>query len=72
MRGLAAGHERKHDAHVQNAIAVAPVTTCSCFTKAVSRHPGHAGIGETERVVDSRVLPTRAMTISVVRNRIGV
>jgi hypothetical protein len=36
MRGLAAGHERRHDAHVQNAIAVVPVITSACLTNVVS------------------------------------
>jgi hypothetical protein len=29
MRGLAAGHDRKHDEHVQKPITVAPVITSS-------------------------------------------
>jgi hypothetical protein len=45
MRGLTAGQERRHDEHVQKAIAVVPVITCSCVTNAESWHLGHAWIG---------------------------
>ena len=40
IRGLGAGHERRHELHVQNEIAVPPVSTCSCFTNAESWHRG--------------------------------
>ena len=43
IRGLGAGHERRHEVHVQKEIAVPPVSTCSCFTKAESWHPGQGG-----------------------------
>ena len=43
IRGLGAGHERRHEVHVQKEIAVPPVSTCSCFTNAESWHPGQGG-----------------------------
>lgn len=52
MRGFAAGHDRRHDEHIHNAIAVAPVITCSRFTNAVSLQRGHTGIRRIERLED--------------------
>jgi hypothetical protein len=43
IRGLGAGHERRHELHVQKEMAVPPVSTCSCFTNAESWHPGQGG-----------------------------
>jgi len=43
IRGLGAGHERRHEVHVQKEIAVPPVSTCSCLTNAESWHPGQGG-----------------------------
>ena len=43
IRGLGAGHERRHEVHVQKEITVPPVSTCSCFTNAESWHPGQGG-----------------------------
>jgi hypothetical protein len=64
MGGLAAGHDRRHDEHVQKPITVAPVITCSCFTKAESWHPGHTGIVEADnRVEDARILGARSINI---------
>ena len=57
MCGFAAAHDRRHDEHIQNARAVAPVMTCSRFTNAVSLHRGHTGIRRTERREDARDLP---------------
>src|SRR3989442_2829240 len=48
IRGAGAGHERRQDVDVQNAIALFPVMTCSCFTKLESRHVGHSGCGGCE------------------------
>ena len=48
IRGLGAGHERRHELHVQKEIAVPPVSTCSCLTKAESPHPGQAGTVDCE------------------------
>ena len=33
IRGAGAGHERKQDVQVQNAITLLPVMSCSCLTK---------------------------------------
>ena len=64
IRGFAAGHDRRHDEHVQKPITVAPVITCSCFTNAVSLQPGHAGIVEADnRVEDARVMRARSINI---------
>ena len=43
IRGRGAGHERRHELHVQKEIAVPPVSTCSCLTKAESWHAGQTG-----------------------------
>jgi hypothetical protein len=53
MRDFAAGHERRHDEHIHNAMAMVPVITCSRFTKAVSLQRGHRGIRRTERLEDA-------------------
>jgi hypothetical protein len=50
IRGLGAGHERRHELHVQKEIAVPPVSTCSCFTKAESWHAGQTGTVGCESV----------------------
>jgi hypothetical protein len=69
IRGFAAGHDRRHDEQVQKPITVAPVITCSSFTKALSWHPGHTGIVEADnRVEDARVVRARSINILVVRN----
>ena len=62
IRGFGAGHERRHDVHVQNEIAVPPVSTCSFFTNAESRHPGHTGGCS---LCDSRGRRLRAVDIGV-------
>lgn len=50
IRGLGAGHERRHEVHVQKEIAVPPVSTCSCCTNAESWHPGQGGTDGWESV----------------------
>jgi len=50
IRGLGAGHDRRHELHVQKEIAVPPVSTCSCFTKAESWHAGQTGTVGCESV----------------------
>jgi hypothetical protein len=48
--------------HVQNEIAVPPVSTCSFFTNAESRHPGQTGGCS---LCDSRGRRLRAVDIGV-------
>ena len=65
IRGFGAGHERRHDVHVQKEMAVPPVSTCSCFTKAESWQPGHKGpVGSGSVDVEGfRIGPMRARDV---------